>query len=544
MSTPRNDLEHNLWGCRPDVWAGLLILAVTVARLVFVASGQLDLVQDEAQYWDWSRTFQLSYFTKGPLIAYIIGLWTWLLGDSGLGVRMGAVLGSAAMQLVVYLGVSRLWRRPRLGLACLVVMNTTPLFMASGFLMTTDNPLMVCWWAALFALYAAGRDARRVWPFAVLAGALALGTWGKYMMLAFAVTAALYGWLLRRRMMDSPLFWRRLWLALGLGAVLGLLPIVLWNLGNDFAGVRHVAHLGGFTGERAESFIRFDRFGEYYASQFTLLMPWWFLMLLAGAWGALRSLGDARGGAAGLVRSLDYPQRALLVAGFWPVWGYFALWCFHTKVHPNWSAVSYASGMILAAVVWSELWRRLGGRDWKVWAWPALGAAAFGLLLVHDLLPMPYRVSFTPPLTTRQLTLENPALHLKGWNDLGRELDVLRRTRFGDPDRVFFFGNHYDVTAELAWIVPGHPRSYCVNVGRRLNQYDLWPGPQDKQGWDALYVRQKFKDLIEPGVDELFEKTVQIHYQSMHGGRPARQFTIYLCYGFKGTWPGGAGSGY
>jgi hypothetical protein len=83
-----------------------------------------------------------------------------------------------------------------------------------------------------------------------------------------------------------------------------------------------------------------------------------------------------------------------------------------------------------------------------------------------------------------------------------------------------------------------------VNVGRRYNQYDLWPGPQDKLGWDAIYVRQKFKDAIEPRVAALFARTVQIRFQTLHEGRPARQFTIYLCYGFKGPWPQGLGSGY
>ena len=532
------------WSGRPDLWAGALILGTTLARLAFAASGQLDLVQDEAQYWDWSRTFQFSYFTKGPLIAWIIGLWTWLLGDSALAVRLGAVLGSALMQVTVYLGLSRLFGRPRLGLLCLLVLNTTLLFLAAGTLMTTDNPLMVCWWVALFALYAAGRDPGARWPFVALAAALAVGTWGKYMMLAFAVTAVLHGVLLRRRLLDSPLFWRRLALALAVGAGLGLAPILLWNLGNDFAGFKHVAHLGGLAGSRAQSFIRFDRFAEYYGSQFGLLMPWWFVMTLVGAWGALRSLGSGRSRAARAVSSLDYSQRALLVAGFWPVWGFFALWCFHTKVHPNWSAVSYASGFILAAVVWERILLARGWRHWKVWTWPAVGALVFVLWLGHDLVPMPYRVELANPFTGRTAVLENPALHLKGWEDLGREVDRLRRTRFADPGRVFLFGNHYDVTAELGWVVPGRERAYCVNVGRRLNQYDLWPGPEGKMGWDAIYVRQKFKGGVEPGVEELFDKTVQIHYQSMHRGRPARQFTIALCYGFKGKWPRPASSGY
>ena len=276
MSAINDPRERKLWGCRPEIWAGLLILGTTAIRVWFVLSGQLDLVQDEAQYWDWSRTPQLSYFTKGPLIAYIIGFWTWIFGDTILGVRFGAILGSCLSQLIVYLGVGVLWKRPRLGVVCLLVLNTSLLFLASGVLMTTDNPLILCWWTALFALYEAGRRPDRRWPFAVMAAAVAVGTWGKYMMLAFSVSAALYGLLLRRRMLDGGFFWKRLGIALIVGSVLGLLPILLWNLGNDFAGFRHVAHLGGMAGSRAQTFIRFDRFPEYIGSQFGLLLPWYF----------------------------------------------------------------------------------------------------------------------------------------------------------------------------------------------------------------------------------------------------------------------------
>lgn len=544
MTTRTDERESRLWGCRPEIWAVLLVLGTTALRIWFVRSGQLDLVQDEAQYWDWSRTPQLSYFTKGPLIASIIGFWTWIFGDTELGVRFGAILGSLLSQALVYLGVGVLWRRPRLGVLCLLILNTTPLFLASGVLMTTDNPLMVCWWAALFALYETGRRPERRWPFVVLAAALALGTWAKYMMLAFAATAALYGWLLRRRMLDGGPFWKRLWIALGVGAALGLAPILAWNLGNDFAGFRHVAHLGGVAGSRAESFLRLDRFPEYIGSQFGLLLPWWFCFCVYGAWGALARSFGGRGRAADAAGDLGYRQAALLAAGFWPVWGFFLVWSFHTKINPNWSAVSYASGFILAAVVWDRVWRALGGRNWRVWLWPAVGAALFAAFLVHDSLPIPWRVEGTIPFTHRRFEIENPALHLKGWSDLGREVDELRRTRFDDPDKVFLFASNYDVTAALSFYVPGRERAFCLDTGRRLNQYDLWPGPEGREGWDAIYVRQKYKGPPEAQVPPLFESIEQMQYQSLHGGLPARKFTIYLCRGFKGHWPRSVGTGY
>ena len=68
----------------------------------------IELSGDEAQYWDWSRHLQLSYHTKGPLIAWLIAGSTALLGDSELSIRLcsyiahmiaGIAVGFLGMQL-------------------------------------------------------------------------------------------------------------------------------------------------------------------------------------------------------------------------------------------------------------------------------------------------------------------------------------------------------------------------------------------------------------------------------------------------------------
>jgi hypothetical protein len=79
----------------------LLIAAATLARYWFVATGQLNLAPDEAQYWDWSRTLQWSYYSKGPLIAFINHVGTAFLGATELGVRAGAMIGALIMQVAV-----------------------------------------------------------------------------------------------------------------------------------------------------------------------------------------------------------------------------------------------------------------------------------------------------------------------------------------------------------------------------------------------------------------------------------------------------------
>src|SRR5690348_4567993 len=63
----------------------------------------IDLSGDEAQYWDWSRHLDLSYYSKGPLIAYIIRASCNLYGDTMPAVRYPALLIGVATSIITYL---------------------------------------------------------------------------------------------------------------------------------------------------------------------------------------------------------------------------------------------------------------------------------------------------------------------------------------------------------------------------------------------------------------------------------------------------------
>lgn len=530
-----------IFGRRPGFWAGAIVLGTTLVRVLFLLSGQVDLVQDEAQYWDWSRRLQLSYFTKPPLIAFVIRFWTEIFGDTAFGVRIGAVAGSALTQCILYFGIARLFKRPGLAVAVLVVANTTLLFLVSSVMMTTDNLLMTVWLAGVFSLYWTWKEPGRTLPFVCLFAACVAGVVAKYTMVLLLPTALLWSASLGARGMLPRGWFVRVIPVLIVGLAIGFLPVLIWNVQNDYAGFRHVFHLAGVEGSRAETFVRFDRFPDYIGAQIALLTVFWFVFMLVGAVRALPAALTAGASGSWDKTGLDAAQASLLAWVFWPLWAFFLAWSFHTKIQPNWPAVALAGGIVLAAAAW----RRAAARSrLHRLLWPLIGAFLFALVHMHDVIPLPYRFNVNLPLVEKHIYFENPALRLKGWDDLAEQVSRLRQNRFEDPDRVFFFANNYDMTAALAFHAPSRPKAYCVNVGRRLNQYDLWPGPQDKKGWDAIYVRQKFKDLIEPGVDELFARTEQMHYQTYHDGQPARRFTIYLCYDFNGQWPTGLGTGY
>lgn len=529
MSTPSSSSRISLAPtfCGPTCLALILIALTTLVRVWFVASGQLDLVQDEAQYWDWSRRLQLSYYSKGPLIAYIIAFWTKIFGSTTLGVRAGALLNGALFQLALYGGLAWLCKRPWAGLWALLVVNGAPLFLAGSLLMTTDSPLLVCWTGFLFCLYACQRDPRRLAPFVVLALCLALGTLAKYMMLVCAPIAGLYCLALRRKGLLPAGLVGRLAAACGLGALLGLAPILVWNLGHEFVGFKHVSALAAVGSGKPAPLLRFDRFPDFIGSQIGLLTPWLLWFMLVEGWGAWRSwkswpkrVDAARdfGQDEQDCSQDDARLRWLLALAFWPLLLFFVLWSLHTKIYPNWPATAYVAGACLAGL-WLERAQRAGRR---IWLWPALAALCFVLLHAQNWIPLP--------------AAYNPTLRLKGWSDLSERLGRVQESA-SDPRRVFYFSDTYDITAALAFYAPGQPRTFCAFFDRRLSQYDLWPGPQDRQGWDAIYVEKDCGGKLPPRLSEMFETVSAQCVQTEHRGAPARKFTVALCRNFNGRWP-------
>ena len=63
----------------------------------------IDLAPDEAQYWDWSRQLDLSYYSKGPLVAYIIRASCAAFGDTMWAVRLPALVLAAGLAAGVVL---------------------------------------------------------------------------------------------------------------------------------------------------------------------------------------------------------------------------------------------------------------------------------------------------------------------------------------------------------------------------------------------------------------------------------------------------------
>src|SRR5690242_21937911 len=96
--------EHDIGAVRRPYGAWTLagVAAITGLRLVWLALQPADLFPDEAQYWVWSQQLALGYYSKPPLVAWLIAATTWLFGDSEFAVRLSAPLPHAGAAIFVY----------------------------------------------------------------------------------------------------------------------------------------------------------------------------------------------------------------------------------------------------------------------------------------------------------------------------------------------------------------------------------------------------------------------------------------------------------
>src|SRR3954466_3185932 len=93
------------------VWGASAVAAITALRLLWLAVQTADLYPDEAQYWLWAQHPAFGYYSKPPLVAWIIAATTTVLGESEFGVRAAAPLLHAAAAGFVYAAAGRLYDR-------------------------------------------------------------------------------------------------------------------------------------------------------------------------------------------------------------------------------------------------------------------------------------------------------------------------------------------------------------------------------------------------------------------------------------------------
>jgi membrane-associated phospholipid phosphatase len=480
----------------------LMVLALGLFRIYYILTGPFDLSFDEAQYWEWSRRLDWSYYSKGPLIAYLIYAGTALFGNNVFGVRILAVLFSALSSIVIFLIGSDLYDE-RTGLVSALLVQIVPLYSVFGMLLTIDSPFIFFWILSLFLFWkAAGsrpeEKAERGMPYWLFLGiSVGLGLLAKYTMAFFYLSAFLFMVFHK----DARKFFRAggPYIAL-VTSLIVFSPVVFWNAAHGWVTLKHTAgqaHLA--DGLR----ISWKYFFDFLGSQLGVVTPILCVMIFIALW-RLRK---------------DKAGEFLFWFSF-PVIAFFILKSIQGKVQGNWALPAYAAGFVaFAAYYFHDI--RLARRSVKV--------------LVISALVLSFTVTvfaYVPSILNLPLKLD-PAKKLQGWKELGAAAGQVQ-AEMSAAGPLFVFSDSYEVSSELAFYMKGHPVTYCVNLGRRMNQYDLWPGFGGLVGYNAIFVMdggdRDMPQTLAKSFGGYSKKVVAVHIKR----NKIMQFTIFKCYDFKG----------
>ncbi|HXZ69052.1 MAG TPA: glycosyltransferase family 39 protein, partial [Alphaproteobacteria bacterium] len=257
-----------------------VILGLTAIRVVVLFNTFLNLGGDEAQYWAWSRTLAFGYFTKPPLIAWIIAGTTAICGNGEACVRVSSPLLHGATAIVVYFLARRLYDQ-RIALWSAIVYATLPIVWFSSALITTDVPCIFCWACALLGIdamnkaHSAGRAGEALRAGALTGVAIGVGLLAKYAMFYFPLCMIVHGTVSRdaRRAILSPAG-----AALAIVALIVLSPNLIWNFQEGFATVKHTAADANWRGQ----LFNISKLGAFISSQVGVFGPILFVAYLFG----------------------------------------------------------------------------------------------------------------------------------------------------------------------------------------------------------------------------------------------------------------------
>jgi membrane-associated phospholipid phosphatase len=510
------------------------LFVISVFRVYYILHGPLDLSPDEAHYWEWSRRLDLSYYSKGPMIAYLIYVGTSIFGDTVLGIRIMAVIFSALSSIYMFRLVNHVYPQQTesngAALSSALLLQVIPLFAPFGVIFTIDSPFIFFWILSLYIFWKAinserskgkskthgGQELNDVqWVF--LGISIGLGLLTKYTMVLFYLCAFLFLLFSGKRYLLKSL---KPYTAL-LISLLVFSPTIIWNFQHDWVTIRHTAgqaHVSeGLT-------ISFKNFIEFLGSQIGIITPIIFVMMFY----ALIKLGarDKSKTHEGQGPEELLQSRFLLYFSI-PVIGFFLLKSIHGKVQPNWAMTGYVTGIVAFAKYFMGLRTKGKGQGRLI-----LIAGIVVAIVVTVIAYYPSIIKLPPKL--------DPSSRLRGWKELGMEVSRMYDS-MKNKGEVFIFSDRYQVSSELAFYVKDHPRTYCINLGRRMNQYDLWPDINSDafkirsrgNTINAIFVRIDNVDMPLK-VAEAFDKYEKRLLQVYDRGHLLREYSIFICYNFKG----------
>ncbi len=469
----------------------LIIVAITLYRLYFIWHGGYDLYADESYYWGWAQSFEFGYYSKPPMVAWIIMLGQSLCGEEVFCIKFLSPLIHFFTASFIYFIALELTDKRSAFYAALIY-ATLPAVWLSSVIISTDVPFLFCWSGALYFFIKAERENRvSYWALAgIFAG---FGLLSKYTMIMFLVSVFAYIFASKKTFLLKE---RGLYLASVIAAIV-FLPNLLWNASNRFSSFLHTkdnAHLEG-------SLFHIDKLFEFLGSQFGVFGPIFFALLLYRLF---------------LYKKLSENEKRL----FWFIVPFFVLIltvAFLSRAHANWSAPMYIASSVLIGIY-------LAANNKKRLLALGLGINIFAGIFFYNLEPI------TDMLHIELKQKQDPFKSVKGWEKVGMDISEVLREHSGAK----LLCDDRKIMAQLIYYVKPHPfDAEFYNPDRsNTNHYELYGDMNRFIGEDFIFVSE---DSLPQNIEHYFDSITPVKtVERLRYKDGAIEYKLYLMQNFKG----------
>lgn len=474
-----------------------MLMAIIAIR--FISIWIMGPMPQDAYYFFYAQHPSLSYFDHPPAIAYLLWLFTTVLGKNIIAIKLADSILTAIACIAVYQLAIRFF--PKFEAEKIIILFLSTLMVSILSLVSTpDTPLLFFWTFTLIALYeAVFNDKKKFWLIAGILMGLAFDS--KYTAVFLPVGMVLFLLLSDSNRKYLLTFWP--WLTC-LIMIMVSTPVIIWNVNNHFASF---AFQGSQRMHDAATFtLKPQLVLGLTGHQLALLMPVLFISILWAVVSLLKTYSS---------KWNEMPTTGVfLLCFFLPLFLTFLLLSPIYWIKINWMMPAYITGVILAGSLIDKKWIKV---------------QVIISFIVH--LSLLIEIVFYPI----QIKSDDTWV---GWKSLTAQAKNLQKKYAAD---FIFSADGYKTSAEMN--LYSDKFIYGQNViGQHALHFDFIGTQLDRlNGQDAIFIdsdpsyKSIAKDSIKPDLlSPYFNSVTQLKPIIIYKGSHAvRKFYVYFCKGYK-----------
>ena len=464
-------LKHKL-GFKNKV---LILILISFIIRAFIAAF-IELGNDEVYYWTYALFPDLSHFDHPPMVGFVIQIFSLnLLFDSEIFIRLAALVFGSINTWLIYSITYKLKDEKAGFIAALLFTSSIYCFIISGTFILPDAPQTFFWLLSLNSLLIIVNEKfnlkLRKSHLIYLGVWIGLGMLSKYTSVFLWAGFGSFIIFYQREWLKTKEFYISLIIS-----ILIFLPVILWNLQNDFISFT-------FQAERVEVSnysLRFDYFGTELAGQVLYNNPVVFIIILLALISVFRKK-----------MSISIPEKRIILLISLPLIIVFLGFSLFRSTLPHWTGPAYMS-LIPGGAIY--LYERKANKVFS-------GILITSLIILFLALALGFgQIKSGFLLLDQNTEITNKgrndfSLDLYGWEQLGEQFARSYRSDLAQgiiDDQVVIVSNRWFPAAHLDYYVASPLRIKVMGIGslERIHKYQ-WINEKRggfKPGMDAYFI--------------------------------------------------------